>query len=606
MQRLFEKNGFVNAEGMVLPLSDFRLFRDLQDGDKIEDRYKAELVARAEPLIGKEYKVLRATDYLAFARTGSRAKENAASPRREDLIALVNAEIVEDKGRFVDSICDLVWMILEESTWVISAHNKSGQALPPDYDAFVETIDLYSAFTAATLAYPYRLVKDKLDAITTVISERMKLVLRRRAITPFINALESRLNWWTGTRESHPNNWNPWICSNVLWVTAVVEDDLAVREAVVTRALEYLDNFISGYTPDGGCNEGAGYWRAAGAAYMDCLEIIADMTGGKIDIFHEPLLKNVVEYIAKAYVANGYYLTFADCSPKPIYKREMLATYAKLVGSDVLMAFARSKEPWEAEGSHPHVYRGYRHLCTPEIEAGENIVPLKVYFPDLQVAATRECQIAENGLYIAMKGGHNKESHNHNDLGSFIVYSDGKPMFVDTGSGTYTKRTFSALRYTIWTVNSDYHNTLNFGDTVQMVGREYRAKTVSYDENTGKYTLDLTEAYPAEAGVVSYERSSLLENGVITITDSYKLNEAKRSTFTLMTLGEPESVGVGEFVYMGRTVKYDPSLEYSIEVVPCDTTETANVPAKWQVEKIYRIKLTTPVSDHGEYVLTIR
>lgn len=607
MPRLFEENGFVNAAGTVLPLSQFKLFTDLENGNVIEERYKESIVAKAEKLIGKTYPVILATEYMAYTRTGDRTAASAStSPRRGDLLSLVTAEAIEGQGRFMDSICNLMWMILEESTWVVNAHNRTGQPLSAEYDTYVEGLDLFAATTGATMAYAYYMLKDKLDAVTPLFTERTLMMLRRRVINPFISTAVNAGTSWKGTRERHPNNWNPWICSNALWVTAVVEDDLAVRETAVTRALEYLDNFIGGYAPDGGCDEGPGYWGAAGASYMDCLETIFDMTGGKINIYHEPLIKNVVEYIAKVYVGNGYSLNFADGAPKPAYKREMLATYARDVDSEVLMSFARSKDPWITAGDPNHVYRGYKYICTPEIEAGDTVAPLKVYFPDLQVAATRESEIPEKGLYLAVKGGHNGESHNHNDLGSIIVYADGQPLFIDAGSGTYTKRTFSPLRYTIWTMNSDYHNTLNFGDAVQVKGKEYFAKPISYDEVSGKYTLDLKNAYPEDAGVVSYQRSASLENGVITVKDSYKLNEAKRSAFSFMTIGEPESVGDGEFIYMGRTVSYDPSLEYSIEEVPCDTPETENVPKKWQAEKIYRIKLTTPVSDSGDYTLTVK
>ena len=606
MPRLFEENGFVSGAGAVLPLSEFRLFRDLPNGDKIQDRFKADIVARAEKLIGKEYQILRATDYMAYVRTGDRTAASARfNPRRADLITLVTAEIVEDKGRFMDSICDLMWMILEESTWVVNAHNRTGQPLSAEYDTYVEGLDLFAATTGATMAYAYYMLKDKLDAVTPLFTERTLMMLRRRVINPFISTAVNAGTSWKGTRDRHPNNWNPWICSNALWVTAVVEDDLAVRETAVTRALEYLDNFIGGYAPDGGCDEGPGYWGAAGASYMDCLETIFDMTGGKINIYHEPLIKNVVEYIAKVYVGNGYSLNFADGAPKPSYKREMLATFAKDIGSEMLMSFARSKAPWSASGDQNHAYRGYKYICTPEIEAGESIAPLKVYFPDLQVAATRESEIAEKGLYLAFKGGHNGESHNHNDIGSVIVYSDGQPLFIDAGSGTYTKRTFSPLRYTIWTMNSDYHNTLNFGDTVQQKGKEYHAKTVDYDEGSGKYTLDLTEAYPAESGVVSYQRSAVLENGVITVRDTYELREAKEARFTFLTLDEPESVSEGMFVYRGRTVRFDPSLTYSVETVVCDTPETENVPKKWQSDRICRISLVSAPSMKGDYTLTV-
>ena len=607
MPRLFEENGFVDAKGAVLPLSEFKLFTDLPNGNVIDERYKADIIARGEKLLGKTYPVILATEYMAFTRTGDRTAASASTtPRRADLVSLVNAEVVEGQGRFMDSICNLMWMILEESTWVVNAHNRTGHPLSAEYDTFVEGLDLFAATTGASMAYAYYMLKDKLDEVTPLFSERTLMMLRRRVINPFINAKATKCNGWTGTRERHPNNWNPWICSNALWVTAVVEDDLAVREAVVTTALEYLDNFIGGYAPDGGCDEGPGYWGAAGAAYMDCLETIIDMTDGKINIYKEPLIKNVVEYIAKVYVGNNYSLNFADGAPQPNYKREMLMSYANDVDSDMLKSFASSKAPWGAVGDHNHVYRGYRYLCMPEIEQGNCLAPLKIYFPDLQVAATRESEIPEQGLYVALKGGNNAESHNHNDIGSIIVYSDGKPMFIDAGSGTYTKRTFSPLRYTIWTMNSDYHNTLNFGDTVQQKGKEYQAEIVDYCEECGKMTLDLAKAYPAESGVVSYQKSACLENGVITVKDCYKLNEAKTAAFTFMTLAEPESVGEGSFVYLGRTVSYDPSLEYSIEQVACDTPETDNVPKKWKAEKIFRIKLTTPVKDSGDYTLTIR
>ena len=300
MPRLFEINGFTDASGKVLSLEKFKLFTDLETDGKIDARYHEDILAFAETFIGKEYPAVLATDYMAYPRTGERATfESKVNPRRRALIALTNAEIVENKGRFIDDICNLLWMIMEESTWVVSAHNQTGQPLSPEYDTFVEGLDLFAATTGAAVAFTYYTLKDKLDAVTPVLGQRMLMLLKRRVIHPFINAKNTDCNRWTGTRERHPNNWCPWICSNALWITAVAEEDIAVREAVVNAALEYLDNFIDGYAQDGGCDEGPGYWGAAGASYMDCLETIMDMTDRKISIFHEPLIKAVVEYIAK-------------------------------------------------------------------------------------------------------------------------------------------------------------------------------------------------------------------------------------------------------------------------------------------------------------------
>ena len=111
MAKLFEKNGYKTGVGNTLPLSDFRLFRDLEKGAVIDERFHEKILSRAEQLLDKEYPVLRATDYMAYKRKGDRGAAGARyNPRRADLMTLVSAETVEGKGRFMDSICNLIWM----------------------------------------------------------------------------------------------------------------------------------------------------------------------------------------------------------------------------------------------------------------------------------------------------------------------------------------------------------------------------------------------------------------------------------------------------------------------------------------------------------------
>ena len=143
------------------------------------------------------------------------------------------------------------------------------------------------------------MLKDKLDAVTPLFTERTLMMLRRRVINPFISTAVNAGTSWKGTRERHPNNWNPWICSNALWVTAVVEDDLAVRETAVTRALEYLDNFIGGYAPDGGCDEGPGYWGRAGASLFEFLYLLKCSTNGALDLFGDEKICMIADYLKK-------------------------------------------------------------------------------------------------------------------------------------------------------------------------------------------------------------------------------------------------------------------------------------------------------------------
>ncbi|MFF5249487.1 hypothetical protein ACFY3V_34860 [Streptosporangium sp. NPDC000095] len=52
----------------------------------------------------------------------------------------------------------------------------------------------------------------------------------------------------------------------------------------------------------------------------------------------------------------------------------------------------------------------------------------------------RERRGSPDGLFLAAKGGYNVESHNHNDVGPFIVALDARPVLVDVGVGEYTAR----------------------------------------------------------------------------------------------------------------------------------------------------------------------
>ena len=79
-----------------------------------------------------------------------------------------------------------------------------------------------------------------------------------------------------------------------------------------------------------------------------------------------------------------------------------------------------------------------------------------VFLNEIEVMVARDREGSSQGLYLAAKGGHNAESHNHNDIGNFVTYIDGKPVIIDVGVETYSRKTFSPQRYEIWTMQSGY------------------------------------------------------------------------------------------------------------------------------------------------------
>ena len=117
------------------------------------------------------YPQLTATQFLAYSRTGERGVfETPYFSRRKLVFGAALAECVENKGRFVDAVIDGIWLICEETSWVVSAHNNQEpddmypfqhKSLPDENNPYV---DLFAAQTASVLSYVLYFMKEKLDA----------------------------------------------------------------------------------------------------------------------------------------------------------------------------------------------------------------------------------------------------------------------------------------------------------------------------------------------------------------------------------------------------------------------------------------------------------
>ncbi|MDF2963272.1 MAG: hypothetical protein K0S39_5007, partial [Paenibacillus sp.] len=152
------------------------------------------------------------------------------------------------------------------------------------------------------------------------------------------------------------------------------------------------------------------------------------------------------------------------------------------------------------------------------------------------------------GLYVAAKGGHNDESHNHNDVGHFIVYYNGRPFLIDAGVESYTAKTFSPRRYEIWTMQSSYHSLPEVNGVQQQAGESFRAADVEYeaDEAFASVSMNITTAYPPEAGIESWKRGISLLRGsgaaaAVEVSDSFRLSAATSNiVMNSLTLHTPD------------------------------------------------------------------
>jgi Heparinase II/III-like protein len=552
--------------------------------ERVPEPVRTAYVRAAEQALGAPWGSIPATVTLAFVRSGERATyDRTNEERRRRLVDLVMGEVFENRGRFLDEIANGIWAISEQTFWGSTAHlglQKAGVGLP---DAREPVVDLFAAETAGLFAWTDYLLGARLDSVSPRLRERIRYEVDRRVLTP---ALERDDFWWMGfDARRDVNNWNPWINSNWLESALILERDPARRARVVHKIMRSLDKFIDAYPEDGGCDEGPGYWDRAGASLFDNLELLHAATGGKVDAFGAPVVRNMGRYIYRAYIRDDYFVNTGDAAARLRPDAELVYRYGKRI-DDARMtgfgAFLAARRGAYRPGSSTLGRVIPAVLEASEIAAAPAAEPLlgDVWLPDLQLMAARAVPNASKGFYVAAWGGHNAQSHNHNDVGNFVVYADGAPVLIDVGVETYSAKTFSPRRYEIWTMQSAYHNLPTINGVMQKDGAQYRAERVQYapSRNDVRFSLDIAPAYPAEAQVERWERTVALHraSNEVELAESYALKTFKAPVkLSLMTPLVPETAKPGEVRLRaaegGRSyvIRYDPAkFTASAEEIP--------------------------------------
>jgi hypothetical protein len=565
-------------QSLKLSWKPYPTLADREPWSALPGDLRDKFVKAGEAVAGKAYVPLPGSVFLEYARNGNRSHfENIQFSRRNHLRDVVLAECAEAKGRFLDDIADGVWAICEETFWGVPAHlgaQKRGVGLP---DVNEPIIELFSAETAALLAWTHYLTGPQLAKINPLLRERLQAEIERRILSIYRERSDFG---WMGLKGSAPvNNWNPWINSNVLTCALVMDRDPARRAQTVYKVLTSTDRFLDSYHDDGGCDEGPGYWGRAGASLFECLDLVRSATGGEVNYFDIPLVKQIGAYIYRVHIASDWFVNFADAPAKVHPDGALVYRFGAATGDEDLKAFgahlvqSRGPQVENLGRALPEAFELVEMRKAPAREPWTR----EAWMSGIQVVTARVKQGSTSGFYFAALGGHNAESHNHNDVGNFIVFFDGQPVLIDVGVETYTAKTFSAQRYDIWTMQSAYHNLPTINGMMQAAGRQYAARDVSFhsDDSAAEFSADIAAAYPKEAGIDKWIRAIRLERGSdrILVNDRYTLRAGDgKVTMSLMTPRQART-DRGRIDLDGVNVTIDGPATPRVEVQEVDTTD---------------------------------
>lgn len=619
-QNLLLHDSFAALPPDTFPISGdwfpYPSYEDRAGWDALTADFKDQIEKNCPSYIDYKWKVQTASSYLEYEKTGDRSLMKAEEENRKALICLTIAELAEGKGRFIPQIIDGLYFLSEQLSWAHAQHTRlqrSGRTLPTDSD-FV--ISLHNAVTASAVAIAWHFFHREFDKADPSISRTIYYAMNRQIFEPFMDESkdsDEHIKWmgFENKEDQVLNNWTPYCNFHVLLSFLLMEKDQELLKKAIDRSTRSMDSYLEYIKKDGACEEGPGYWSMSFGVVLDYCCMLKDATGGRMDVLKDPLIRRMGEFMVKSYIGDGWVMNYGDGSARFAANPSLLMRFALHTGSGELSDFVAftNKGKVAPALSFSHNSGTYRILeafryqdvfkekCggAPEGKAPEIA---SEYYPDTQYAILRR-----DGAVLCAKGGHNAESHNHNDIGSCIYFIDDIPVLVDPGVGKYTKETFSDKRYEVALNRSDWHNTPAPNGVLQNAGRQYAAQASICEKDRGLFSTNIARAYSLEeSGCRNWRRSYDFRGRKLIIADSFNLIERKGpDKVYFVTPAEEVVPGDGFITLISRSfngkreirVKLGYPAGFTYEITPAELD--AKLQKVWR-NSLRRITFTSPAN----------
>lgn len=509
--------------------------RGYWDSMKNDPKAKA-LLEEAAGIVKKPMPPFVDSLYLHLNATNVRLPgEKMMNARYDYVFKLVLAECLENKGRYMRAIENGIIALCNQKPWSIPAHDRSLQ----NYNGTDYYVDLVVATAGNSLAQCVYMLDDKLSMETRA---RVQCAFREKVFRPIRRCLEETkpFYWFTVT-----NNWNSVCLAGVTGAALTLLTDKEERAYFVAAAEKYHEYGMKGYADDGYCSEGVGYYNYGFRAYILLREEVCRATQGKIDFFRQPKFARIARYGKNIQMLNGVCPAYSDCriglSPDwfitnycdnvlgtaPYYEKHNFPTGGNLSLNFIEM-FPR--QAWKMDLTDE-----IREALRAEAD------PLHSYYEQAGILIARPAANGTCRMAVSVKGGHNAENHNHNDVGSYAVSLGKETLAGDQGGpfsypGDYFDRN-AAEKYK--SKGSYGHPVPVVNGVMQKTGRQAQGVVTDkqFTDTKDLFRIDYTSAYavPELSQLVrtfTYDRSGA---GSFTVDDKFTAQSPVRFETALTT-----------------------------------------------------------------------
>jgi len=449
-------------------------------------------VTEAEKLLSQKFPAWSDDVYLDFSRTGTRPPgEKMLRARRSWLKPIVVAECLENQGRFLPLLNQILREFADEPTWTLPAHDENLD----NFHRKKYFVDLAASAFGAELAQAIYLLGDRLDP---VVRRQVTAAIEERIFAPIRHGLHNgEGTYWLGSKKSPvQNNWNAVCLAGVVGAARILLTDRHERAVFIAAGEHYSQYFLNGIRDDGYCDEGAGYWAYGFGNYVVLREILVDATHGNLDLFENPKIRNVALYGERIQLLENATPPFADC-------RFGTKVDVGLVGyCNHVLKIGRSASNATPSICNENLATQFMSVtpCAKLAEsaaADDESISLRSFFNQAGVLVCRPKSGSPCRISAAIKAGGNS-SHSHNDIGSFVIASGDQEMVGDPGGPhAYNNKVFGPERYNYKSLNSFGHPVPVVAGKLQRNATTVKPKVLAthFTDEQDEINIDLKPAY---------------------------------------------------------------------------------------------------------------
>ena len=491
-----------------------------------------EALMKGGPLLALKY-----SEWKLYFVTGDRSAYQKSFLKYRHALATsaLLSLVYPDEEKYLAYLMDAIYTVCDAYTWSYPAHQGAeGNTVNNN-----TVIDLTASRVAMDLAAIYNLLGDRLEPL---IKSRILAEIDRRIFTPFES--KEPCAWW----ETCTSNWVAVCIGSIARAYMLLRPEKAIE--YIPRFNRGMDNYITGFSEEGICFEGGGYWIFGFGAFVGYAKAVRAFTDGETDYFKIPKTKEMSLFYQRIFLSGSATANFADS--------EIMGVPGAL--SRILKSeFDEINVVPSIEG----LSFGSVHEFSADIENLLSILTTDFQGDDAGDNYYSEFYAKSAEWYIkhtpksgfAVKGGNNREHHNHNDVGHFIYAKGGEQILCDVGVGIYTADYFGAKRYERLEPSSKCHSVPIIDGEYQKFGYDFKARDFKYEN--GILSLDISQAYGILDADERIDRNfDILDEG-FKMTDKITLNKKRGFVERLVTRIEPDLSKKGEVTIAGVPVRYD-------------------------------------------------